>query len=299
MGRFVGAPPLFSEYFAQYLVRFSRVRHRKSTTDLHTICGHKLTEFVGDVPIDRITDALIDDYMAWRKGQNVGNRTINIEVGVLAKALRVAVRWGVIENLPFKRIERLDEGPVRVRFLEPESRARLLSAAGKYHDMVLFFLCSGLRRGELKNLKWNDVDFNQGGIWVRDSKVGTARFIPLGASGIEILRRQAKIRRLGCENVFWNPVTGKAWADLSHVIKKILRKSGLSNWSTHDLRHAFASHLHEHGAGLYDLMQVLGHKSTEVTKRYVHPTQSRLGSLLQKADKDLQTWGQMEFEKKI
>jgi integrase len=294
----LGALVLWKNFWPHYIEKVSKVRHREKTTELYDLCCRKLAEFLGDVDLMKITAEIVDSYVAFRKKQNVSNRTINIEISVLRRALLAAIRWGWLRKMPFQSLDLLPEGPLRVRFLDPSSRQRLLAASGKHLDLIVFFLSSGLRRGELRHLRWQDVDLSRGAIVIRDSKSGRSRTVPLSPTGVDILRRRSRLRHISCDNVFWNPATGKEWKDLSHVIKKVLRRAGLNDWRLHDLRHSFATHLHELGAELPDLMEILGHKTAEMSKRYIHPSQHRLGGLLQRMDDDLSKWSQLELSEK-
>lgn len=283
-------------FWPRYIEKFSIVRHRPATTELHRICCRKLAEFFGDAPLTTITDGLIDDFVAWRKKQGVSNRTINIELAVLARAMAVAVRWEVLPAVPWRKMEKLNEGPLRVRFLTPDTRARLIAAAGDYREMILFFLLTGLRRGELRDLTWKDVDFHARVIWIRDSKTATARSVPLSPMAIDILRRLSHVRGIADAVVFVNPMTGQRYKDLSHVIKRVLVRAGLPDWTLHDLRHAFASQLAERGAQLSDLMEILGHRSPEMTRRYTHIQPQRIAGLLDGAAREIENWEQLPLE---
>lgn len=281
----------WGEFYPTYLDRFSVSRHRKSTTTLHAFCCKRLAERFGDTPLSRIDDLAVDEFVSWRR-KSVKPRTVNIEIAVLHRALKIAVRWGHLKSVPFK-FEKLDEGPLRTPTLDLRKRKRLLEAAGVHRDVILFFLTTGLRRGELRDLKWDDVEAD--GIRVRDSKTKTSRWIPLTPLASGVLQGKRRLRDLS-GTVFLNPKTGAPYRDLSHIVKRILRRAGLPDFSLHSLRHCFATSLHEAGAGLADLMEILGHKSPEMSRRYIHPSPSRLTEVMRAIDKNFEAWEQTDFE---
>lgn len=123
-----------------------------------------------------------------------------------------------------------------------------------------------MRLGELLNLKWEDIDFVNECICVRDSKNFESRAICMHPKIIEVLSRY-KEGSAG-ENVF----KYKSKDALGSSFRNILKRLGIKDLCFHFLRHTFASNLAMKGVDLSSIQELLGHKSPAMTKRYSHPT---------------------------
>lgn len=138
-------------------------------------------------------------------------------------------------------------------------------------DMMQLALCSGMRRGEIFKLQWNDVDFRRGFITIRDPKGGQDQMIPLSDAARDLLKNRTK--RDDSPFVFPGRKEGKHRADASKQFRAIREAAGLPKdfRPMHGLRHTFASHLASSGeVDLYTLQRLLTHKSPAMTQRYAH-----------------------------
>ena len=145
------------------------------------------------------------------------------------------------------------------------------SAYGDYlTPMVLLTLNTGLRRGEIFNLCWDDLDFSTASLTVKGegAKSGQTRHIPLNLEAKTVLavwREQTREEGL----VF----AGKAGKRLDNVRKAwagILKDAGIVDFRWHDLRHDFASKLVMNGVPLNTVRELLGHADLTTTLRYAH-----------------------------
>ncbi|MFX0203230.1 MAG: tyrosine-type recombinase/integrase, partial [Candidatus Hodarchaeota archaeon] len=137
--------------------------------------------------------------------------------------------------------------------------------AGAIMKMVLF---SGMRRGEMFNLRWKDVDFDRGFILIRDSKGGPNQRIPLNEASRQLLQG---LRRTDSPYVV--PGQGARRRAPSMSFGRIRTRAGLPKdfRPLHGLRHAYASMLASSGqVDMYTLQKLLTHKSPEMTQRYAH-----------------------------
>ena len=130
-------------------------------------------------------------------------------------------------------------------------------------------LNTGLRRGELLNLKWNQIDFKARMLRVEKTKSGKMRHIPIN----DILFNE--LSRLKSENgqnsyLFFNPETGKPYLDMKTGFKGACRRAGIKGLRFHDLRHTFATRLIQAGVDIVTVQNLLGHHSVTVTQRYTH-----------------------------
>jgi integrase len=138
--------------------------------------------------------------------------------------------------------------------------------------IVITALSTGMRRGEIINLKWDDVDFSQGHITIWESKNGESHTAPMSDLLAETLRRQKEERRPRNPLVFPSP-TGKPYTDFRQSFKSACREARITDFRFHDLRHTFASHLVMNGVDLTTVKELLGHKTLVMTLRYAHLSQ--------------------------
>ena len=143
-------------------------------------------------------------------------------------------------------------------------------------EMMLLAMFTGMRRGEILALKWDDLDFQRGFITLREPKGGTDQTIPLPDEARELLKNRP--RRDGSAYVFpgrkiKNRKEDRPRTDAAKSFRAIRTASGLpaSFRPMHGLRHTFASMLASSGeVDLYTLQRLLTHKSPTMTQRYAH-----------------------------
>jgi integrase len=176
---------------------------------------------------------------------------------------------------PWLPIQLNKEKP-KERILSPEELTRLgdvlasPSTSGGFMggEAVLLILSTGLRKGEVENLKWSEVDLSEEDVVLnlRDTKTGP-RTVPLGAEASKIIASQFARKRL-TPYVFSNKLGNKL--NLQRVWEKIRKEADLEEVRLHDLRHTFASYAAGENQSLTMISQLLGHKHAHTSSRYVH-----------------------------
>lgn len=156
------------------------------------------------------------------------------------------------------------------------------------YELYYIELATGLRRGELLGLKWDDVDWKTGVIYVRrqiirqDGKVIAAplktknsyRCVAIGSDAIAILKEK-QIKENGfSEYIFSSPTGGPISPDsVLHMLQRVLKRAGLEKIRFHDLRHTFATMALQNGVDVKTLSGMLGHYSAGFTlDTYAHVT---------------------------
>jgi integrase len=182
----------------------------------------------------------------------------------------LALKWGKADENPAQPVEFLRENNGRLRYLERDRIAKLLdNCSPTLKNMVELVLNTGLRKSELLHLKWRDIDLKNKLLFVWDTKNKESKSIPLNSRVIEVFKRIP--RNLRSEYVFPSPVDqSKPWVDIRKEWSKALKKTNIENFTFHDLRHTFASHLVMAGVDLKTVQELLGHKRIEMTLRYAH-----------------------------
>jgi len=214
--------------------------------------------------LQQINPWIIEKYKSDRK-KIVKPSTINRDLGTLRNMLNKAVDWGMIESSPFKGVKLFRVDNINLRIISGDE-FNLLYASSSL-DLKPILLCAistGMRRGELLNLKWSDTNLNNGHILVRDSKNYESRTIPINATLLKALSDLKKYTK--SEYVFrYRKCVKRAWTNA-------LKKSGIAHCRFHDLRHSFASRLVMARVDLVTVAELMGHRDITMTKRYSHPT---------------------------
>ena len=198
--------------------------------------------------------------------------TINRHIATLKHMFTKAVEWDMVEEDVLKRIRRaklLEENNRRLRYLSKEECLTLINASDKHiKPIVITALNTGMRKGEILSLKWDNVDLKHGFILLDKTKNGERREIPIN----ETLRATLTglVRRLDLPYVFFNPETEKAYTNIPRSFNSALRRASIKDFTFHDLRHTFASHLVMAGVDLTTIRELLGHKTLTMTLRYAH-----------------------------
>jgi integrase len=145
---------------------------------------------------------------------------------------------------------------------------------------VRLLMFTGCRLNEIMKLQWQFVDLKLGVLRLPDSKTGPRR-VQLGEAAIAVL---ASIKRIKDNPwVLTGKVEGGRLTDLQPFWQRVRARAGLNDARIHDLRHTFASVLAEDGVSLYAIGKLLGHASTETTKRYAHLTAGTLQAFADRA----------------
>ncbi|SJM95476.1 site-specific tyrosine recombinase XerD [Crenothrix polyspora] len=232
-------------------------------------------------------------FMAYRHNEGVGKRSLARVLSSLRRFYGYCIRESFISVDPTALIEiprivqtlpiALSEYDVELLLSAPE-----ISDLLGYRDktMLEILYATGLRVSELVNLKFEQVNFNQG--WVRIAgKSDKERLVPIGEeamSWLETYIDNARKTLLNGRQSDYLFVTNRATAMTRqafwHIIKRYAKKSDIQkDLSPHTLRHAFATHLLNHGADLRVVQLLLGHSNLSTTQIYTHIARERLKEL--------------------
>jgi integrase len=141
------------------------------------------------------------------------------------------------------------------------------------NQIIIFAGMTGLRRSEIVNLRWEDVDLARKLIMVRNTesfvtKTGKMRTVPLNSTVFELLKNMPK----SSEYVFPGDRGGRYNPNfLTERFREIVRENQLDHHlHFHSLRHTFASFLVSKGVSLYHVQKLLGHSNPRITQIYSH-----------------------------
>ncbi len=258
-----------SEFGKRYL-EYAKANKRSWLRDQQMM--EHLNEVLGSAVLSDIGPFEIEQYKLARV-QSVSPATVNREIALLKHMFNMAEQWGLYRGRnPVRSVKFLAEENLQCRFLSKEEEEKLLSACSPYlQDLVMFAVNTGLRLGEILNLKWEEVDLERGVLKVLVRKNRRLLELPLNDRALAVTRAWRGMRK--CEYVFYNPETGDRFKDLWLGLQKACRKAGLEGITWHTFRHTFASRLTRAGADLVTVKELLGHSTISVTMRYAHTNQ--------------------------
>jgi len=235
----------------------------------------------GNILLPTINAFAIERYKLDRL-QLVSPATVNRELAGLKRLFNLADQWGLYRGRnPVKGVRFLDENNLKVRTLSESEEAGLLASCSPYlQDMIKFAINTGLRLGEILNLKWEEVDLEARLIRMIVRKNRRMLEVPLNDNALAVVNGWYGLRK--CEYVFYNPETGDQWKDLWLGLKKGCRKAGMEGVTWHTLRHTFASRLNSNGADLVTVKELLGHADIKTTMRYAHTSREAKTSAVRK-----------------
>lgn len=205
--------------------------------------------------------------------------------------LNRAVQLGLIPRNPIASVKKI-KGPSKktVEFLEKEQVSLLLQhSSATYRPIFYTYLNTGMRRDELVNLEWSDIDWKNRQIRIINKekkryhpKGQKERFIPIKEDLIAILRQRKK--KASGSYVFGTKDGRPRHNNVLKELKRTAKKAGIEHITIHMLRHTFASHLVMAGVDLPTVQKLLGHASITTTMIYAHLAPDHLRSAIEKID---------------
>jgi excisionase family DNA binding protein len=261
----------FVELADIYLEDYAKVNKAVKSwkTDGYYLKGMK--EFFGTISVGDISPHDVERYKAHRLKQGVRTSTINRCLAILRKMFNLAVEWGYLQNNPIKRVKFYSERDnLQERILLPEEEKRLFEVSPDgLRPVLTIALNSGMRLGEILNLKWEQIDLDSKTIRVENTKSKRNRTIEINST------LRAELQKLkdhgNCSPyLFANPKTGKPLTTVKRAFKTACKKAGISGLRFHDMRHTFATRLIAKGTDIITVKELLGHSSVTITERYTH-----------------------------
>jgi integrase len=259
-------------------------RREKRFRWLRTALKLLSTHAIGRQPLDKITTEHVADYADHRLDGGLSLGTVNRELRVLRRILRIAVEWNVIENAP--KVTMAGNEPFRIRVVgNSEFSQYLLHASPLLADVAVILNDTGLRPDELHRLRWEDMSFlngRYGALSVRCGKTDAARrtfpMTPRVRCVLEARHVSADQPRSGW--IFPTKDSKSGHMTHSTLRKAHSRAQKLSNvepFPLYSLRHTFATRLAlSPRMDAWTLCKIMGWSSLAVAMRYIHPSEEKV-----------------------
>jgi integrase len=234
--------------------------------------------------------------------------TVNSHITMLKAALAKAVAWELLTTHPLTKVKALKTDKTgRIRYLSPAEEQRLRAALTARDEarrqrreqanawrrergyqewpvenpdhltpIVLLALNTGLRKGEIFNLRWADLDWTLMQLTVQGeseeklegSKTKQTRYVPLNQEALDTLK--AWRTAMPHDGYVFPGDDGERLIDIKKAWAPVVKAAKLANFTFHDLRHTFASKLVMAGVDLNTVRELLGHSDIKMTLRYAH-----------------------------
>ena len=239
---------------------------------------NKLVDRFGDKKLRQITPLMVQE-MRTKIKEKRSVSTANRYHALLREIFNKARDWEMFYGENPAAVTRLEkEPPNRLRYLSAHEIRNLLQACDvRLLPVIICALTTGMRRGEILNLKWTDLDLSRGIIYLTITKSGKAREIPIMPKLLDMFQQMPRVG----ERVFDIPVI-----TLRRHFDTALKKAGITGFHFHDLRHTFASHFIMKTGNLPALQNILGHSTPLLTQRYAHLSDAHLRENMGRLDSD-------------
>ena len=267
---------IFRDIFKEYI---ENQNVSIKTKEIRTTAANHFLPVFNNSDIKNISAADLEKYQLIRKlevlsipkntgkrEQDISFRLVNIEIATLYNLFSFCIKKGYFDKNPCAGIKKLNELS-RLKTLSDSDIEKLISGSTNKltKDLITFLIYTGCRKGEALNLKWDDVDLQNDVIAIKGTKTKYDRYIPISKPLKELLRAIEKNQSL---YVFNN--NGAKLGNFRRSFMTACKNAGLKDLRIHDLRHVFASKMVMNGTSLYITGELLGHRTTQMTKRYSH-----------------------------
>src|SRR6266487_6501570 len=293
----VGPQHTLAQYLDYWLSVYKQRIRPRSYERYEQIIRLHLVPMLGKIKLDKLSPQHIQQLYSKKLEEGLSTNTVLVIHGMLHKALKSAMRWGILAQNVCDRVDIPRKVPYEIHPLTVEQAQRFLAAIQEHPNEALFILAitTGMRRGEIAGLKWHDIDMEHatlhvqraltrmpttmgGGYQEAEPKTEKSRrTIVLPDFALDALRnhgeRQSEIKRKAGEfwqehdYVFCTPLGTHIHPghDILEEFKKLLKRACLPDIRFHDLRHSAAKMLLGMGVHPKIVQERLGHHDIGTT----------------------------------
>ena len=264
--------------FAEIAEKYWNIRGSK-TRGAHALIFiyKKIVKHFGNKLVENITPEEVQEFYNNKLEEtcsSTANRYYTLFRAIINKAINLRIYKG--QNPCIGVVRQSENAPRKEYFTKEQIQALLSNAKDSLMPVIAFALMTGMRRGEILNLLWTDLDFTANSISITESKSGKSREVPMLPALKQLLLDMGPKE------------SGKVFTitapELRFAFRELLNKLKLSEYRFHSCRHSFASHFVMNGGNLNDLQNILGHHSAAMTQRYAHLSPSHIKKAIQVMD---------------
>ena len=269
-----------------FITAYTGIKHAELKNYQYTFT--LLTSFTGNIPLEQISIHTLRAWRATLSGQTTiwqnhptkpaVNRPLSpFTVYGHVSRVRHFFQWLVDEEIivksPARRLElpRLSYQPQDISEADIQKMIDYPKTE-RDHCMLMLLIESGCRVGGLISLTVEDLDIENCRAWAIE-KGGKARYIYFSPETSANLKTYLQTRRIDSGRVFCGKRGPLTTSGVYQVLKRLAKKAGVKRFNPHTFRHACARRMIAHSASIEDVAAVLGHTTSEVTRRYYAPWQ--------------------------
>lgn len=264
--RLPGKRKIKFEKFSEEYLEYAKINKRSWMRD-DVILRHLMPHFKG-MALSKINPKHVEDYKRNRL-KEVKPTTVNRELTLLKFMFSLAKKWKYANENPVKEVKFFQETQYIMRILNETEIKQLVNASKGYlRSIIIIAINTAMRKGEILNLRWNDLNFDKEYISIKETKSNVIREIPMNSVVMATLK---SIERKG-DYVFSGRKAGGRYTDIFYHFKATCKKMGINDLRFHDCRHTAATLMVTGGIDLVTVSKILGHSDIKMTMKYAHPT---------------------------
>jgi integrase/recombinase XerC len=268
-----------SDFTKEYLTYSKSIHTASSNRSARSVLG-EILRILGDMPMAKIGIREAENLIAEKR--RVSEHSARLCHATVSAAFSKALDWGYVPENVFKKVKKPRVPETEPLYFTREEFIKLTRVIDntEWLHLVTVAVSTGMRLGELLNLRWEQVDINNRLIHVMNGNGFTTkskknRRLPMTDILVQIFteRREQAV----CELVFHRRGHKAEPGYISKRFKKYVRAAGVNpRLRFHSLRHTTASWMVQSGVSVYQVQAVLGHANVATTQRYAHLQPSNL-----------------------
>lgn len=241
-----------------------------------------LRDKIASYSLAALTPKLIADFRDRRLAM-VSQGTVRHEINLISAAFNTAIgEWGIGATNPVALIKKPGAGTARTRRITAEEVEAIIrhSASNELPYLLRLGVATGMRRGEMVGLRWDDIDLQRRILVLHTSKTGEGRIVPLSSVAVSVLRgmpRRLDGQVFGSKPNAFSKAMRRAIGRARKAYEAECSKRGekadsqfLSDIHLHDARHEAISGMFERGLNPMEVASISGHKTMAMLRRYTH-----------------------------
>ena len=279
------------DFCSMYLEKYAKIHKKSWQEDERRINRHIIPKW-GNQALKNISRTDIASFHTHigKTAPYEANRILRL----LSKMFDLASQWNIIDESlsnPAKKI-RLFKEEKRDRWLKPTELPPLKEALDQESNKVAvnaiwLYLLTGVRKSELLQAKWEDIDWERKELKIPQTKSGRIHYIPLSESACELLKSIVPVK--DSSYILPGQIKGKPLVNITKPWKRVCLKAGLEKIRLHDLRRTVGSWLAQSGNSLHLIGKILNHSNQSTTAIYARFAQDQERKALEEYSQQLLT----------
>jgi len=259
-------PVRFEKLVRVFIDDYSKINKKSWQRD--ETSSKPLLEFFHGKNLSYITQGRVNRYKAQRLSTTSGLKkpiskaTVNRELAFLKKMLNFAVEEKMLDKNPLTGYKLYPEPLKKFRTITSDEYQKIYSESTESLKLILdIAINTGMRKSEILNLKWENVDLDNGYILVVETKNDENRTIPIN----KVLNKAINSVKYRDSDGYVCQEDGTPIREFKYDFNDALKRAEIKRFTFHDLRHSFGSRLVESGVDLVTIQKLMGYKTIKTT----------------------------------